>query len=549
MFEARGGVVLGSVPAEDGTAAQRLVDWTGVPFGEPAQWEVLARLAAQTRADGAPLFPEIDEAAAADGEQQCEPGSEPEWSGMPGGPELNQALASAVPARLDDRDVVELVRAHARMIAHHEAQLAAAIAELARRPGYGRCTNTGERHDPLRAAADEVSAALRWSPAHADTQVRTSVELVEELPATWAALNAGRVDAYRARVIVSETEPLRDAPEARAAVESAALDKAENKTGPQLRSYVRRKVIAAAPQAAEQRRNAARQRRRVDKPVPATDGMAAMYMYGPAEDLAALWTAVDAAARARRDSIRSGPEDDTGAGGSPTLDELRFDVLADVGWSALQAGHLGCCADTCAGVRQRLGTRHGRAAAVQVTVPLTTLIGADEQGGELHGFGPVTAPVARRIAAEGTWRRLLTDPASGALLDYGRTRYRPPADLAEHVIARDRTCRFPTCTWPADAGDIDHSVPAAHGGPTSAGNVGAWHRRHHNGKTHHRWRVLQPEPGRFVVISPAGLRYDIDPEVLDPRAEPEPDPPPTPQHDPRDGPPGHSPPVYDPPPF
>ena len=85
--------------------------------------------------------------------------------------------------------------------------------------------------------------------------------------------------------------------------------------------------------------------------------------------------------------------------------------------------------------------------AIQVTVAASTLLGLDEQPGELAGHGPIPASVARRLAADptGTWRRLLTDPATNTLLDYGRTTYRPPKDLTDHVIARDQTCTFPGC--------------------------------------------------------------------------------------------------------
>ena len=38
---------------------------------------------------------------------------------------------------------------------------------------------------------------------------------------------------------------------------------------------------------------------------------------------------------------------------------------------------------------------------------------------------PVPAVVARALAAGGTWRRLVTDPVSGTVVDVGRTRYRP----------------------------------------------------------------------------------------------------------------------------
>jgi hypothetical protein len=283
--------------------------------------------------------------------------------------------------------------------------------------------------------------------------------------------------------------------------------------------------------------------------------MGSMQVYGPVEDLAALFTAIDAAARARAEAAaRSGVGAEAaarGAGVNPDagvpLAALRFDVLANWAWSALAAGHLGCCAQACPGASQRLGSRQGRAATVNVTVPVTTLIGATDQPGELAGYGPITAEVARRIAGDAVWRRILTDPASGAVLDYGATRYVPPRHLAEHVIARDRTCRFATCSWPAETSELDHTTPFrpdGTGGPTAAGNLGPLHRRHHNDKTHHGFEFTQPEPGRYVITTPAGLSYQVDPEIIGPVDDP-------PQHDP----PGSSPPaVYDeqldePPPF
>jgi hypothetical protein len=151
---------------------------------------------------------------------------------------------------------------------------------------------------------------------------------------------------------------------------------------------------------------------------------------------------------------------------------------------------------------------------VNVTVAYATLIGVDDRPAHLHGHGPITAAVARRIAARGTWRRLLTDPVSGAVLDVGRSRHTPPPDLADHVIARDHTCRFPTCTRSAEGCDLDHTIPWERGGSTSAGNLGPLHRGHHNDKTHHGWRLDQPEPGRFVWTAPTGHRYDVDPEIV-----------------------------------
>ncbi|MGH9251798.1 MAG: DUF222 domain-containing protein, partial [Acidimicrobiales bacterium] len=177
----------------------------------------------------------------------------------------------------------------------------------------------------------------------------------------------------------------------------------------------------------------------------------------------ALYTAVDAAARRHQ---KATPDD------KRTLDQLRADVLAGLGWSALHAGHLGCCHPSCAHMHQRLGSRRGRPATINVTVAYTTLIGVDDQPAHLEGYGPIGAEVARRIAAHGTWRRVLTDPATGAVLDVGRERYLPPPELAEHVIVRDQSCRFPTCAHPAEACDLDHTTPFEQGGATAAGESG-----------------------------------------------------------------------------
>ncbi len=37
------------------------------------------------------------------------------------------------------------------------------------------------------------------------------------------------------------------------------------------------------------------------------------------------------------------------------------------------------------------------------------------------GYGPLPAPLARTLAADGRWRRMVLDPMTGALLDLGTT--------------------------------------------------------------------------------------------------------------------------------
>jgi hypothetical protein len=52
---------------------------------------------------------------------------------------------------------------------------------------------------------------------------------------------------------------------------------------------------------------------------------------------------------------------------------------------------------------------------------------------------PTTADVARELAGDATWRRLLTDE-QGVLLDVGRQTYRPPAALRDFVQAGQDLC-------------------------------------------------------------------------------------------------------------
>ena len=119
----------------------------------------------------------------------------------------------------------------------------------------------------------------------------------------------------------------------------------------------------------------------------------------------------------------------------------------------------------------------------------------------------------------GTWRRLVTDPLTGAVLDVGHTRYRPPTAIVEHVLARDGCCAGPGCGVPADRCDLDHTteyhgVPA-NGSPvrgtTSVDNLGPLSDRCHRLKTDGGFRLRQVEPGVFEWHTPAGLAYRVTP--------------------------------------
>ncbi|MEA1304218.1 DUF222 domain-containing protein [Actinomyces oris] len=105
----------------------------------------------------------------------------------------------------------------------------------------------------------------------------------------------------------------------------------------------------------------------------------------------------------------------------------------------------------------------------------------------------VPAMTAWALAAGGTWKRLITDPASGVVIDVGRTRYRPPAGLADLVRARDRACVFPTCQTPAERCDIDHLTAWSQGGTTSLDNLVVLCEAHHRLKHTPGWALTRDQ--------------------------------------------------------
>ena len=105
----------------------------------------------------------------------------------------------------------------------------------------------------------------------------------------------------------------------------------------------------------------------------------------------------------------------------------------------------------------------------------------------------VPAMTAWALAAGGTWRRLVTDPVGGTVVDVGRTRYRPPAGLADLVRARDRACVFPTCQTPAERCDIDHLTAWSQGGTTSLDNLATLCEAHHRLKHTPGWALTRDQ--------------------------------------------------------
>ncbi len=138
--------------------------------------------------------------------------------------------------------------------------------------------------------------------------------------------------------------------------------------------------------------------------------------------------------------------------------------------------------------------------------PLDRAIDPDHVA-HLDGYGPLTPAVARALALGGTWSRLITDPETGIVRDIGRARYRPPADLADLVRARDRTCTRPGCAASASSCDLDHTIPWQHGGTTAEHNLAALCPADHALKTAGAYSVTQVGPGTYDFRLPSGHVY------------------------------------------
>ena len=157
---------------------------------------------------------------------------------------------------------------------------------------------------------------------------------------------------------------------------------------------------------------------------------------------------------------------------------------------------------------------------MHLVIPLTTLTGADDSPVELTGYGPLPPAMARTLAADGVWKRLITDPLSGALLDHGRHTYRPPAALAEFLHARDQHCRVPICRRRALDSQLDHTIGYhTDHGTTDQQNLYHACLCHHRMKDAPGWSVTQHRDGRLTWTTPTGHRYSSRP--FDYRPEPD----------------------------
>lgn len=374
----------------------------------------------------------------------------------------------------------------------------AAVAGLSPSEGGGPLAGVDE------SEREDISTALRLAPATAQSRIDIARTLVNNLPHTCSALATGEISSAHATVIARETATaIRDgaADSIIFEIEERAIAYAEFHTPGQLATHIRNTVAKFVPEEFEEATSRATALRRVSC-YNDSDGMSTVVAILPAADAQVVMNSIEAyilrqEQRTHSQSIsQSNVSESLTADGEAklTIDQKRADALSAI------------CSHFLADISETV-TPQRRPITVNVTIDLPTLLGLAENPGQLAGYGPIPASVARELASDARWKRFITEPQTGNLLDFGRESYEPPQHLKDFLIARDRTCRFPGCRRSALLSDLDHAESWESGGVTSADNIGALCRRHHRLKTHDGWKIESFSDGSCTWTSPLGKTF------------------------------------------
>lgn len=386
---------------------------------------------------------------------------------------LASELSAIDSSDLSAHDRITVLKAHQRLAAHHQALAYQQMAAIA-----SHFVATDHDYElAYDSAVVEIAAALRLTRRAAEFELDTAIDLFDRLPQVGEALRAGRIDLRRARTFRYGTCHLED--DTARSIVAGVMARAERMTTGQLDAFLRRQCLKHDPEAARLRyQKAVRDRRLVLE--PNASGTAHLYGLDLSPELAAeaLARICDLAETAKQgDDLRS-------------ADQVRADVFLDL--------LLG---------RRRYQEKHG---VINIHVDLQTLTRLADDPGELAGYGPIIADLARQVAEQqrsGQWRYTISDAETGQAIANGITRRRPTAAQRRQVEALNPTCIHPGCRAPAINSDLDHRLEYRRGGPTRTRNLDPLCRFHHTIRHRAGW-THQPLPdGDHLFTSRLGHQY------------------------------------------
>ena len=395
---------------------------------------------------------------------------------MEPGPYLAAILSSTDLDQLSGHDRVVALRASQRMASHYQAQTLQAMASI-----------SDLMHDldddfelAHRSAATEIRAALTLTRRAAETELDLAIDTRQRLPQVWEALSRGDIDVRRAHVIVSTTCHL-DEDVARGLADRIVARAPMLTTG-QLRAAIAKLCLEADPEDAERVYEEAVEDRRMVLEANPTGTADLRGTDLPPDRAVAISRRINRLARRLK-----------AKGETRSMDQLRADVFLDL----LEGSLVGAAGDTARGV-------------VDIQVDLETLMNLSDSAGDLAGYGPVVADIARQVTERqrhSSWQFTVTDPDSGQPIHTGTTRRRPAAGQRRYVEARNRTCIFPGCRMPAVDSDLDHRIPWSEGGATETCNLAPLCRHDHCNRHHCGWGYEPLANGDYRWISRLGRTY------------------------------------------
>lgn len=399
------------------------------------------------------------------------------------------AAGAASPSGLDAGSLVDVIgelETLARAVSAAQAALTAELDQLMVREQ----ADAGVPPDLQGQGVGHVVAVARRESPHRGRRHLSLARIVPtELPHTWAAWKAGRIDEWTATVIARETAclPLTH----RLAVDEQVAgdpEDLEQLSARQLLARLRREAERLDPAACVARRRHGESERRVTLR-PAPDSMTWLTALLPVKDGVAAYATLTTHADTAR------------AEGDP---RGRGQVMAD----ALVAGIL--TGD---------GTRPLTPVALGVVMTDAALFGGADDEAHLEDFGPIPAELAREIVCgtatqdeQISIRRLYASPTTGELVAMDARTRTFRGNLAKFVRLRDRSCRTPWCDAPVR--HADHVTGSGEGGVTAADNSQGLCEACNYAKTAHRWRARPQPDGSVRTTLPTGHTHTTRPPPL-----------------------------------
>ncbi|NMN94250.1 HNH endonuclease [Antrihabitans stalactiti] len=392
-------------------------------------------------------------------------------------------LATKV-AGLDDDAHVDRIAALEEL----KSACAAVQATAALQLDTARRVERAERGVPKRlqgrGIGTEVALARRESPNKGD-RLLGFARAMAEMPHTHALLAAGKLNEWRATLLVQETACLTKEDRATVDEQLCADPTVLDGLGDRAVAAKAREHAARLDVEALVRRG---QRAVGDRHVsvrPAADSMVRLSALVP------VVAGIGAYAALRRDA-------DALVGTGAAGERSRSQVMADLLVERLTG----------------TGTTAAQPVSVNVVISDEALFGDAEAPAHVDGYGDLPAAIARTWISEAVegdvaeLRRVYAHPGSGALVNLESVARCFPKGLARFINLRDKVCRTPWCDAPIR--HSDHIEPVENGGATTASNGAGLCEACNYAKQGLGWHT-EPLPGlalhRISVITPDGHTY------------------------------------------